>query len=272
MKGIPEMMKAFVLCASLGALVGCGGAASLPGPEGAEGAAGAAGAQGDAGAAGANGKDGSTTLLNVTRSDSLPDCGGGPGITVQSYLDVDNSGTFTPGDTLESQAVVCDGAPGPAGDAGPQGDAGPEGPPGTSCSVESVAADPTVAPNGGALITCGDTSTLLLNGAPGPTGPQGQPGTPAPPTAYSVVDVIDPCGPSGGFDEVFLRLANGTVVASFSDNSAGQNTRLSILVDGTFETSDGTNCVFTVSTDTSVTPNTRTIAWSGGGETWPITP
>lgn len=268
------MMKAFLLCAAVGALVGCG-ATALPGPSG---AVGAEGAVGDAGAAGANGKDGSSSLLNVTRSDSLPDCGGGPGITVESYLDVDNSGTLTPGDTLISEAIICDGATGAQGDAGPQGppgaqgDAGPQGPPGTSCSVESVAADPSVAPNGGALITCGDTSTLLLNGAPGPTGPQGEPGTPAPPTAYSVVDVIDPCGPSGGFDEVFLRLANGTVVASFSDNSAGQNTRLSILVDGSFVTSDGTNCAFTVTTNTSVTPNTRTIAWSGGGETWPITP
>jgi hypothetical protein len=262
MKGFLQMMKAFLLCASMSALVGCGGA-GLPG---AVGAAGAEGTSGDAGAAGANGKDGSSTLLSVTRSDSLPDCAGGPGITVQSYLDVDNSGTITPGDTLVSEVVVCDGA------TGAQGSTGPQGPAGTSCSVQSVAPDPSVAPNGGALITCGATSTLLLNGAPGAPGPQGDAGVPAPPTAYSVVAVIDPCGPSGGFDEVFLRLANGTVVASFSDNAAGQNTRLSILVDGSFVTSDGTNCAFTVTTDTSVTPNTRTIAWSGGGETWPITP
>ncbi len=246
------MMKAFLMCASLGALVGCGSEGLGP-----AGAAGAAGADGTAG------KNGTSTLLSVTRSTSLPGCSGGSGITATSYIDVDNSGTFTPGDTIVSQAVVCDGATGATG---------PQGPAGTSCSVETVDPDPAVAPNGGALITCGSTSTLLLNGAPGATGPQGEPGTPAPPTAFSVVDVIDPCGPSGGADEVFLRLANGTVVASFSDNAAGQNTRLSILNDGTFETSDGTNCVFTVTTDTSVTPNTRTIAWPGGGETWPLSP
>jgi hypothetical protein len=183
-----------------------------------------------------------------------------------SYIDVDGSGTLSPGDTILSQAVVCDGATGATGATGAQGDAG------TSCSVESVDPDPTVAPNGGALITCGATSTLVLNGAPGPAGPQGDAGTPAPPTAYSVVNVIDPCGPSGGADEVFLQLANGTVVASFSDDASGLNTRLSILNDGSYVTSDGTNCYFTVSTNTSVTPNTRTIAWAGGGDTWPITP
>jgi hypothetical protein len=266
MKGRFTEMKAFLLCASLGALVGCGAAGGLNGK---------------------NGKDGTSTLLNVVRSDSLPDCSGGAGITIQSYTDVDDSGTITPGDPLVSQTVVCDGAngatgatgaagatgdAGATGAAGATGDAGATGPAGASCTVESVDPDPAVAPNGGAVITCGATSTLILNGAPGAAGAQGEAGTPAPPTAYSVVAVIDPCGPSGGFDEVFLRLANGTVVASFSDDAAGQNTRLSILIDGTFETSDGTNCVFTVATDTSVTPNIRSITWSGGGESWPMTP
>ncbi|HMK71768.1 MAG TPA: hypothetical protein VK454_00435, partial [Myxococcaceae bacterium] len=78
--------------------------------------------------------------------------------------------------------------------------------------------------------------------------------------------------PSGGFDEVFLRLANGTVVASFSQDAGGTNTRLSVLVDGSFVTSDGTNCAFTITTNTSVNPNTRTIAWAGGGETWTLSP
>jgi hypothetical protein len=252
---VSKMKKAFLLCASVGALVGCG--ASGPG---------VAGAAGEAGTAG---KNGTSTLLSVTRSSSLPACNGGSGITVTSYIDTDGSGTFTAADTVVSQAVVCDGA---TGAPGAQGDAGPEGPAGASCTVVAVDPDPTVAPYGGAEITCGDTSTLLLNGAPGAPGPQGQPGIPAPPTAYSVVNVIDPCGPSGGADEIFLQLANGTVVASFSDNAAGQNTRLSILNDGTYETSDGTNCIFTVSTNTSVTPETRTISWPGGSDTWTMSP
>jgi hypothetical protein len=244
-------MKSLVLCALVGVLAGCG-------TEVLQGQLGPQGPAGDAGVAGTNGV---STLLRLTRSSSLPDCGGGPGVTVESFADSDGSGTVTTGDTLLAQAVICDGSTGAQG---------PQGPAGTSCTVQSVDPDPAVAPNGGALISCGATSTLLLNGAPGAPGPQGEPGTPAPPTAFSVVDVIDPCGPSGGFDEVFLRLANGTVVASFSDNAAGQNTRLSILVDGSFVTSDGTNCNFSVTTNTSVTPHTRTIAWSGGGQTWQL--
>lgn len=262
MKGpVSKMMKAFFLGVSLSALVGCGaGGPGLPG------------SAGEAGTAGTNGKNGTSTLLSVTRSSSLPGCNGGSGITVTSYIDTDGSGTLTAADTVVSTAVVCDGATGATGQPGSPGDAGPEGPAGVSCTVVTVDPDPTVAPNGGAEITCGNTSTLLLNGAPGAPGPQGQPGIPAPPTAYSVVNVIDPCGPSGGADEVFLQLANGTVVASFSDTASGQNTRLSILNDGTYETSDGTNCIFTVSTNTSVTPETRTISWPGGSDTWTMSP
>ncbi len=240
-------MKRSLLCAGL-VLLGCSG---VEGP----------------GAAGANGKDGASTLLILQRQDAAAGCNGGPGTVASSYVDEDGSGTVTTGDKLVSQAVVCDGTPGAAGKDGAPGASG------ASCTVQPVAADATgPAPNGGALITCGSTSTLVLNGAPGAQGAQGEPGTPAPPTAYSVVAVLDPCGPSGGADEVFLRLANGSLIASFSDTQAGQNTRLSTLGNGTFVTSDGTNCLFTLSTDTSSTPATRSIQWSGGGASWPVTP
>jgi hypothetical protein len=209
-----------------------------------------------------------------------------------SYQDVDGSGTVTTGDRLVSQAVVCDGANGTNGTngtsgtngtngtngtdgaPGEQGPAGPAGSDGASCTVQAVAADPAgPAPNGGALLSCGSTSTLVFNGAPGEPGPQGEPGTPAPPTAYSVVAVIDPCGDAPGiFDEVFLRLANGQVIASFSDDGGGTNTRLSVLIDGSFITSDGSTCAFAVSTDTSTTPATRKISWSGGSESWSFEP
>jgi hypothetical protein len=232
------------------------------------------------GKSGNDGTDALSTLLVLQKQTSAADCNGGPGTVVSSYQDTDDSGTVTTGDRLLSQAVVCDGATGAtgatgdAGAQGPQGVPGADGQPGVSCTVESVAADPSgPAPNGGALITCGSTSTLVLNGAPGEPGPQGEPGTPAPPTAYSVVALIDPCGDADGYyDEVFLRLANGVVLASFSDNASGDNTRLSVLIDGSFVTSDGTSCNFTMSTDNSTTPATRTITWSGGGESWPLTP
>lgn len=61
--------------------------------------------------------------------------------------------------------------------------------------------------------------------------------------AYEIVGLIDPCGDAPGiYDEVFLKLANGTVLASFSDNESGKNTRFSILTAGNYITTDGSNC------------------------------
>jgi len=231
-------------------------------------AAAIAGCTGSEGKNGTNGTDGVSTLLILQRQEAAAGCNGGPGVVASSYLDEDGSGTVTTGDRLVSQAVVCDGTN------GTNGTNGAPGAPGASCTVQAVAADPSgPAPNGGALIVCGETSTLVLNGAPGAPGPQGEPGPPAPPTAFSVVEIIDPCGnASGVIDEVLLRLANGQLLASLSDSASGTNTRISVLPDGSFVTTDGSNCTFTLSTDTTTTPPTRTISWNGGGESWPINP
>jgi len=107
---------------------------------------------------------------------------------------------------------------------------GPAGQDGVGCNV-------TPAING-ALITCATGSVLVLNG---------QDGTDAPPTAYTVVGLVDPCGDKPGiYDEVFFRLHNGLLVASFSDNQNGLNTRFSVLTPGSYRTTDGSNCYFSV--------------------------
>jgi hypothetical protein len=101
------------------------------------------------------------------------------------------------------------------------------------------------------LIDVGVQSSDICNGAPGDAGVNGQD---APPTAYTVTEIVDPCGDAPGiFDEVFLRMANGTIVASFSDSASGQNTRFSVLVPGNYRTTDGSNCNLTVHSDGSVT-------------------
>lgn len=75
----------------------------------------------------------------------------------------------------------------------------------------------------------------------------GSNGTNAPPTPYTPTGLVDPCGDTAGkYDEVFIRLQNGTLVASFSDNANGQNTRFSVLVAGNYATTDGTGCYFSV--------------------------
>lgn len=142
-----------------------------------------------------------------------------------------------------------DGKDGVKGDVGAPGRDGTDGHDGVGCSVQSVAPG-IVAPNGGALITCGDTNTLVLNGI---DGMDGQDGEDASPTAYSITELVDPCGDALNiYDEVLLKMGNGMLVASFSDNQNGKNTRLSVVVPGTYQTTDGSNCIFTVQNDNSV--------------------
>lgn len=100
----------------------------------------------------------------------------------------------------------------------------------------------------------GKDGEIGATGPQGSEGPQGEEGASAPASPYEVTQVIDPCGDAPGiYDEVFLKMANGTLIASFSDNAAGNNTRLSILVPGSYVTTDGSNCHVTVHNDGTVT-------------------
>lgn len=90
-------------------------------------------------------------------------------------------------------------------------------------------------------------------GQVGAKGDAGAPGADAALSAYSIVNVIDVCGDAPGIiDEVLLVLANGQVLVSFSENANGKNTRFSILPPGTYQTTDGSACVFTLTADGQV--------------------
>lgn len=85
------------------------------------------------------------------------------------------------------------------------------------------------------------------DGSDGVDGVDGTNGLDAPPTAFTPVGLVDPCGDAPNtYDEVFLRLSNGTLLASFSQNASGLNTRFSVLVPGSYSTTDGDNCTFSV--------------------------
>lgn len=83
-------------------------------------------------------------------------------------------------------------------------------------------------------------------------GVDGQDGQDAPTNDFDVVELIDPCGEETNFDEVLIRLANDQIIASFSENKNGKNTRFVVLNPGTYQTTDGTNCVFTVDSNLNV--------------------
>lgn len=71
---------------------------------------------------------------------------------------------------------------------------------------------------------------------------------------HNIVSLVDPCGDAAGkVDEVLLRLSDGSLLASFSDSAAGLNTRFAVIGNGSYSTTDGTGCSFTV--------NNGVVAW-----------
>jgi len=97
-------------------------------------------------------------------------------------------------------------------------------------------------------------SVVVCNGLNGQDGSNGTDGQNAPPTPFTPVGLLDPCGTNPNLhNEVFLKLADGTVLASFSDNVNGYNTRFSILTAGTYQTTDGDGCVFTIDASGTIT-------------------
>ena len=70
----------------------------------------------------------------------------------------------------------------------------------------------------------------------------------------AVAQIIDPCGNAPAVvDEVLLKLTDGSLLASFSDNSSGKNTRFAVVPAGNYVTTDGSSCMFHVSSSGAVT-------------------
>jgi hypothetical protein len=126
----------------------------------------------------------------------------------------------------------------------------------------------TTKTSNGALIACEDgTSAVVLNGndgnnglngsdgvngvdgTNGTNGTDGRDGVDTSMTAYTVVEVIDPCGRQTMFDEIMLRLANGQLMAVYADPS---NQFLTFVPPGTYMTTDGTKCIFTVTPELQI--------------------
>lgn len=129
------------------------------------------------------------------------------------------------------------GSDGNTGAPGVDGEAGTDGADGSSCSATRVI--------NGVEISCTDgTHAVVIDGAPGTDGED------APPTAYSVVEMLNPCGTQSQFDEILLKTASGKWIAHFS---SGGNQFLTVITPGTYRTTDGTNCYFTLNNDGTIT-------------------
>lgn len=91
------------------------------------------------------------------------------------------------------------------------------------------------------------------DGEDGHDGHDGEDGHNASMTPFTPVSLINPCGDASGIiDEVFIRLNNGIILASFSQNSNGNNTRLASISPGSYVTTDGDNCYFSVNSNLDI--------------------
>jgi hypothetical protein len=110
------------------------------------------------------------------------------------------------------------------------------------------------------------SSKAICNGAAGQDGQNGQNGSngsngqDAPISPFHIADALFPCGSTSNFKEVLLRLENGEVLASFSDNASGHMTRLVLIPNGTYANTDSSGCIFSLE---SPSVGIRTISWDG---------
>lgn len=126
--------------------------------------------------------------------------------------------------------------PAPTGRPGTDGKDGKPGESGKNCQITKV--------DNGAIISCAENTVVILNGT------NGSDGKDAPPTSYTVTEMIDPCGKQTSFDEVLLRLVNRQLLAHYA---SGANQFLTVIGPGTYHTTDGSMCYFTIDNNMDIT-------------------
>lgn len=104
-----------------------------------------------------------------------------------------------------------------------------------------------------ALYGCGKDAADGLPGPAGAVGPKGDKGDKGDPGSDAILAIIDPCGDSPTvIDEILIILSDGRVLVSLSEQANGKNTRLALLPPGTYVTTDGSSCTFTVNADSTI--------------------
>lgn len=222
---------------------------------------------------GRSGSDGYSTAFNMQRvqTDAVA-CASGSGVQLSAGLDLNRSRTLEPAE-IDHTEVICDGVRGSDGQMGPSGPAGRNG---FSMAYQVVPASTAQcgAAGGSNILMALDIDGLGVYQAhfPSQSSMTICNGRAAAVSAYTPVQAVQPCrspGATSSFSEVLLVLGNGQVLASVSQNTAGDNTRLSFIPDGSYMTTDGASCRFSLSTSGS----TRSISWSNQVQmSWSITP
>lgn len=173
---------------------------------------------------GVDGKDGYSLVAINGPLQANSACPAG-GVVTSLYQDTNrNDSVDLDSDKLVNSFIVCNGLKGDQGNTGAQGIAGQNG-------------------------TNGIDGKDGRDGDQGIQGVAGHNGTNGTSSILQVINLRrDVCQESlVNFSEVIIKLADGTYLASFSDNVNGYNTRFTILVPNiSYQTTDGTNCRFMI--------------------------
>lgn len=196
------------------------------------------------------------------------------------FNDANSNGSFEESENLIQRQAVCNGV---AGTDGQNGESG------LSLVLDTIVANSSQCSNGGNVILIANDSdrngifdvtdanvrSLTVcngnNGADGSDGVDGSDGQNASFRRFTPVDMVMACGNTSPYKEVLMILHSGDVLSSFSSTISGDMTRLAFLPDGTFMNTDGSSCIFTLST--SIDGTERSISWNNSVQkTWPINP
>jgi hypothetical protein len=191
---------------------------------------------------GKDGKDASSCSVVKTSNGAKIQCPDGSSVDITNGTNGTNGSSCSVSDVSAGKVLLqcTDGTfaiieNGKNGLNGTNGSNGADGSNGSSCS--------TVQTSNGAQIQCNDgTFAVISNGKDGKNATSTA-------TGYEIVKVIDPCGTKTAFDEVLLQFANGDLLAHYSD---GIKEHFTLIPPGSYRTTDGTNCNFTVTSDKKV--------------------
>lgn len=175
---------------------------------------------------GVDGKDGLSLVSESTYSEDI--CAGNSGNTTVIAQDVNANGVLDEEDTLQSQFITC------------YGEQGERGVAGINCSVNRT--------GNNSIVTCGETSVTIADGLDGEDGLDG-----------TLIEVVEFCNNNNNWREIGIKVGD-KVIALFQQTSSvnvttpngqtsvinGMNNRLVVLVNGSYVTTDGNNCHFSV--------------------------
>ncbi|MBL7543876.1 MAG: hypothetical protein JNL11_08670 [Bdellovibrionaceae bacterium] len=184
------------------------------------------------------------------------------GIVYSVFVDVNLNAQFDSEDMLVKKYPICNGSN------GVNGSNGSNGVDGNGVAFAVVEASRAECSGGGSTILMasdvGNTGVYKID-APNQQSMTICNGVNAVLPAYTPVETIVACGNNVSHKEVLLRLNNGQVLGTFSNDTGGTMTRLAFIQDGTFMNTDNSGCVFSLSTSSDGA--TRSISWGGQTQT-----